>query len=120
MKLKKKLRVKYSPEFEQQLKELRDTIKMKDSKFHRQLLTAIDREKDYLLIDAHRGIQIEKKKIPKEYIEKYGVKNLWKINLPGYWRMIYTITGNELEIITIMLEMMNHSMYDKKFNYKKK
>ncbi|MBL7148171.1 MAG: type II toxin-antitoxin system RelE/ParE family toxin [Nanoarchaeota archaeon] len=120
MQVKKQIKVKYSPVFEEQLKELREIIKEKDSKFHKQLLTAIEREKDNLLIDQHRGIQIKKKQIPKEFIINYGVKNLWKINLPDFWRMIYTITGNELEIISILLEFMDHKDYDKRFRYRKK
>lgn len=120
MKTSKALRVKYSPLFEEQLSELRAIIKEKNSKFHNQLLKAIEREKDNLLIDMHRGIQIPKSQIPKEYIDNYGVTNLWKINLPDYWRMLYTIVGNEFEIISILLEFMNHKEYDKKFGYKKK
>lgn len=120
MKIKKRIRVKYSPIFEKQLKELREVIKEKDSKFHKQLLKAIEREKDYLLINPHRGIQVPKDQIPKEYIGKYGVTNLWKVNLPDYWRMVYTIVGNELEIISILLEFMDHKKYDKLFRYRKK
>ena len=118
--MKKAIRVKYSPVFEQQLKELKETIKEKDSKFHTKLLKAIEREQDNLLIDMHRGIQIEKRKIPEFYVTEYGVSNLWKINLPDYWRMIYTITGNEFEIISILLEFIDHKEYDKRFGYRKK
>jgi hypothetical protein len=117
--MKKALRVRYSPVFEEQLRILRDTINEKDSKFHKQLLKAIEREKDNLLLDMHRGIQIPKCKIPGEYVREYGVSNLWKINLPDYWRMIYTIVGNEFEIISILLEFMDHEDYNKKFGYEK-
>ena len=116
----KAIKVSYSPLFEEQLKKLREAIKEKDTKFHKQLLKAIEREKDNLLIDMHRGIQIPKSKIPGEYINQYGVSNLWKINLPDYWRMIYTIVGNEFEIISILLEFMNHEEYNKKFGYRKR
>ncbi len=78
VKTSKALRVKYSPIFEDQLKKLREAIKEKDSKFHKQLLKAIEREKDNLLVDMHKGIQIPKSQIPKEYVDKYGVTNLWK------------------------------------------
>lgn len=84
METKKQTKVKYSPLFEEQLEELRNTIKKKENKFHRQLLTAIEREKDNLFINPHRGIQIKKKQIPKKYITEYGVTNLWKINLPDF------------------------------------
>ena len=116
----KAIRVRYSPLFEEQLKKLRDIIKEEDSKFHKQLLKAIEREKDNLLIDMHRGIQIPKGKIPEEYINQYGVSNLWKINLPDYWRILYTIIGNEYEIISILLEFMDHQEYNKKFGYRRR
>ena len=117
--MKREMGVKYSPLFGEQLRKLREAIKEKDVKFNRQLLKAIEREKDCLLIDPHRGFQIQKSKIPKEMVTEYGLTNLWKINLPDYWRMLYTITGNELEIISILLEFMDHQKYDKLFGYEK-
>jgi len=63
------------------------------------------------------GIQIPKKQIPKEYIQKYNAKNIWKYNLPGAWRLIYSIEGGEAIIITIILDWMDHKTYEKKFKY---
>ena len=120
MKTSKSIRVRYSPLYEAQLKKLREAIKEQDSKFHRQLLKAIEREEGNLRIDMHHGTQIEKSKIPKEYILQYGVTNLWKIDLPGFWRIIYTIVGNEFEIISVLLEFMDHKEYDKRFGYRKR
>ena len=119
MRTSKAIKVRHSPLFEEQLKKLRGAVKEQNSKFHRQLLKAIEREEDNLRIDMHRGIQIEKSKIPKEYVIQYGVTNLWKIDLPGFWRMIYTIVGNEFEIISVLLEFMDHKEYDKRFGYRK-
>ncbi len=37
--------------------------------------------------------------LPSQYLrrmiaaERYGTDRLWKIDLVGYWRLIYTITG---------------------------
>ena len=120
MKTPKPIRVKHSPLFEEQLKKLRESVQEKDNKIHKQLLKAIEREEDNLRTDMHHGIQIEKSKIPKEYIHQYGITNLWKIDLPGYWRMTYTIVGNEFEIISVLLEFMDHKEYDKKFGYRKR
>jgi len=119
MKTSKAIKIKYSPLYESQLKQLREAVKQQDIKFHRQLLKAIEREEENLKRDMHHGTQIEKSKIPKEYVTQYGVTNLWKIDLPGYWRIIYTIVGNEFEIISVLLEFMDHKAYDKKFGYRK-
>lgn len=63
------------------------------------------------------GIQIPKRLIPNDYIQKYDAKNIWKYNLPGAWRLIYSIEGGEAVIITIILDWMDHKTYEKKFNY---
>ena len=116
----KVIRVKYSPEFDEKLSELKKFIKDREIKLYKQLLKAIERETENLRLNPNRGIQIPKDRIPQEYIIKYGVTNLWKINLPDYWRMIYTIVGNEFEIISILLGFMNHKEYNKIFSYRNK
>lgn len=64
------------------------------------------------------GIQIPKRLIPKEYTKKYGrIDNLWKVNLPKGWRLIYTIKRDEIVVISIILEWMTHSEYEKRFGY---
>jgi Txe/YoeB family toxin of Txe-Axe toxin-antitoxin module len=63
------------------------------------------------------GAQVPKRLIPKEYINKYSVQNLWKINLNGGWRLIYTIVGTETEMTSIILEWMTHKKYERKFKY---
>jgi Txe/YoeB family toxin of Txe-Axe toxin-antitoxin module len=63
------------------------------------------------------GIQIPKRLIPKEYFKKYNVKNLWKYNLPDAWRLIYSVENNQICILSIILEWMDHKEYEKRFNY---
>ena len=63
------------------------------------------------------GIQISKKQIPKEYIKKFDIHNVWKYNLPDAWRLIYSVVGGEVIIITIVLEWMNHKEYERRFRY---
>ena len=85
-----------------------------------QLVKSIDREKENLKRDPQSGIHIPRANIPKQVVQRYGTDKLWKVNLAGYWRMIYTITGNDFEIITFVMEIMDHKDYDKVFGYKKK
>jgi Txe/YoeB family toxin of Txe-Axe toxin-antitoxin module len=86
---------------------------------HQTLLQSIKQKIEFLKDNPQYGFHIEKKKIPKEYIKKYEANNLWKANLSGAWRMVYTIKGDEVEIITIILDIFNHKEYNKKFKYKK-
>ena len=55
--------------------------------------------------------------MPKIYIQKYGVNNIWKYNLPNAWRLIYTIAGNEVMIVSIILEWLSHKDYGRRFEY---
>ena len=68
--------------------------------------------------NAFSGIQIPKRLIPKEYIQKYAINNLWKYDLPKGWRLLYTITAdNEVELISAILEWFDHKNYEKRLKY---
>jgi len=67
--------------------------------------------------NAFCGIQIPKRLIPKEYTQKNKINNLWKYNLPNAWRLLYSIENQEILIVSIILEWMDHKTYEKKFNY---
>ena len=71
-----------------------------------------------LRVNAFCGIQIPKRLIPNEYIHKYGINNLWKIDLPKGWRLLYTVTPeNEIILISAILEWFSHKNYERKFKY---
>jgi len=68
--------------------------------------------------NAFCGIQIPKRLIPKEYIQKYQITNLWKYDMPMGWRLLYTITTpTKAEIISLIIEWFNHKEYEKRFRY---
>lgn len=78
----------------------------------------INRAKKDIQKNAFCGIPIPKRLIPKTYIQKYSVTNLWKYDLPDGWRLVYSITTpNKIEIISIILEWFNHPDYEKRFGY---
>jgi len=66
--------------------------------------------------DYRSGEYIPKKKIPKSYLEKYGINNLRVYDLPSAWRLLYSIINDEIEIISIVLDWMNHKDYEGLFN----
>src|SRR3989344_6849247 len=69
-------------------------------------------------VNAFCRIQIPKRIIPKEYVQNYGVTNLWKYDLPDGWRLIYSITTpNKVEVISIILEWFDHTGYERRFRY---
>jgi Txe/YoeB family toxin of Txe-Axe toxin-antitoxin module len=91
---------------------------LKDSRTEdRKLYRWLERAFKDLEKDAFCGTQIQKRLIPKEYQKKYKIDNLWKYNLPNAWRVIYSIAADEVIVISIIIEWMNHKSYEKRFKY---
>ena len=116
----KKVRVIFSPEAEEVYKHLNEEAPK--SKTDQTILKAINKKVELIKANPHYGNPIAKKLIPQEYKDKYGVSNLFRIELPNFWRMLYTLTDDEtnIEIIAFVLDVMDHPTYDKKFGYKSK
>lgn len=56
--------------------------------------------------------------IPKKYIRKYEIDNLWKYDLPRAWRLLYSVAGEgEVKVIAIILEWMDHKKYERRLGY---
>lgn len=92
--------------------------KLKNSKTEdKKLYSFLRRAFNDLEENTFCGIQIPKKLIPKDYLQKHNIDNLWKYNLPNAWRLIYTIKNGEVIVLSIILEWMNHKDYEKKFKY---
>jgi hypothetical protein len=64
------------------------------------------------------GQLIAKKKSPKVYVQKYDVRNLYKYNLDRSKRLIYTLVADESGITVVIIEILNHKDYEKRFGYK--
>jgi hypothetical protein len=92
------------------------------SKIERGILMAVNKKSQLIKENPHYGNPISKKLIPKEYKEKYGISNLFRVELPNRWRMLYSLTDSEtkVEIIAFVLDLVDHSRYDKKFGYRKR
>jgi Txe/YoeB family toxin of Txe-Axe toxin-antitoxin module len=83
------------------------------TKEEREVFKQIKKVLEKLKENAFAGIQIPKRLIPKEY----DVPNLWKINLPRGWRLLYFIVSDEVIILSIILEWMSHKKYERRFKY---
>ncbi len=80
-----------------------------------QLLKSIKQKAEFIKINPFYGDNIKKGLIPKEY----NVENLWRVELTQFWRMLYTIKGDQIEIICFILDIVDHDAYNRKFSYKK-
>jgi len=95
-----------------------EKLKGINSSFHQTLLRSIHRIRDLLKENPFAGDQVPKKQNPRKYMQKYDADNVWRIELANRWRLIYTITGNQIEIVTFIMDIFNHKDYDKVFGYK--
>lgn len=89
----------------------------KGDSLEQDLFAAINNVFDKIERDAFCGVQIPKKLIPKAYITQYGIVNLWKYNLPGGWRLIYSIASDKVVVVSLVLEWFNHKEYERRFKY---
>ena|SRR3989338_7044956 len=116
----KSVRVKLSPEAQDVYTYLNQEAS--NSKTERMILKAVNQKVELIKINPHFGDGVAKKLIPEEYKNKYGVTNLFRVELPAFWRMLYTLSDgeSEVEIIAFVLDIITHKDYDKKFGYKGK
>tara|TARA_Y100000310_G_scaffold49097_1_gene45428 strand:- start:504 stop:872 length:369 start_codon:yes stop_codon:yes gene_type:complete len=85
-----------------------------------QLLNSINNSIKNIKADYRYGDLIPRKFISKATSGRYGTDKIFRVELVGYWRLLYTIVGDEVKIIALILEYMDHNKYNKIFGYNKK
>ena len=66
---------------------------------------------------SRAGRIIGKKKVPKKY-SKEGHTTIFHVELSREWRLVYSLSGNEVEILAVILDWWtNHKDYEKVFGY---
>ena len=96
------------------------TSGIRDSENQR-LLKSLKKKEELLKLNPQYGDHIPRKYIKKETIKKYGTDSLWRVELSGYWRAIYTLAKGEIEILALILDVVDHNKYNKLFvHYRKK
>jgi hypothetical protein len=91
-------------------------LKRRTDKESQSILRSIERVKEILVRNPQYGDPVRKELIPDEFL-KQGIGNIYRAELSNFWRMIYTLEGNKLEIFLFILKIMDHSDYDKLFGY---
>jgi hypothetical protein len=114
----KSARIILSPEAEEVYNHLNEEVDR--SKIESSILNAINKKCELIKANIHYGDPIAKGLIPEEYKTKYGIKNLFRVELPNFWRMLYTLTegDTQIEIIAFVIEITDHETYNKRFGYK--
>ncbi len=80
------------------------------------LLRSIKQKIELIKTNPQYGDSVQKRMIPKSM----PVDNLWVVDIAGFWRMLYTLKGSQIEILCFILEICGHKEYDKMFGYRKK
>jgi hypothetical protein len=100
-----------------QAKESYIKLKKRPDKEAQSILNSIERIKEILRNNPQYGNPIRKELIPSE-LKKLGIQNLYRVELSNFWRMLYTIEGNTIEIFLFVLKVIDHKEYNKLFRYK--
>ncbi len=57
------------------------------------------------------------KQIPEHYVRKYGLRNLWKLDLRDGWRLLYFVISDGDTTVAVIVDWMCHQEYDRLFHY---
>ncbi|MCX6710926.1 MAG: hypothetical protein NTZ02_02440 [Candidatus Woesearchaeota archaeon] len=110
--------------FSEEAKDAYDFLKKssKASKKERMILDSLTNKLKILQENPHYGNPIRKSLIPSYYKKKYSANNLFRLELPQFWRLLYTLTNgdSEIEIIAFIIDVIDHKEYNKKFGYAKR
>lgn len=96
-----------------ELKKIFNELENSDPRLHKEILKAIND----ICQNAFCGRNVKKELIPKELIQKYNIDNLWIYNLRKDWRLIYSVGKDEIELIAVILDWMDHKDYERLFKF---
>ena len=113
--LGKEVRIFLKPQAQDSLAEL----KSRTDKEAVMLVRSIERAISLLKENLQFGNPVAKNLIP-EQMKQDGIKNLYRIELSNFWRLLYTVEGNQLYVFAFVLNIVDHPTYNKIFGYRKR
>lgn len=72
---------------------------------------------DVLRENMLAGKKVEKRKWPQVYAERYGIRNLFPMDLGRRFRLTYNIIAEGPKKIVCVIEVMDHRTYERRFGY---
>lgn len=74
---------------------------------------------DTLKENMFAGEQVQKMLIPRHYVERYGINNLYRYQHPEGYRSCYTLVNYPgVGVCPLVLDFLNHPEYERLFGYK--
>ena len=96
-----------------ELKEAFEELEEVDPRLYKE----IEKAMGDIRVNCFCGRNVKKYLIPKDLIAKFDIDNLWIYNLRADWRLIYSIANDQIEVLALVLDWMNHKDYDKLFGF---
>ena len=122
--MEKPIRIKFDEksygEFQKLQKVVLEGRRARKKPNYEQLLASINNALKNIKADYKYGDLVPRKYISKATLQRYSTDKIFRVQLVGYWRLLYTIIGDEAKIIAFILEYMDHDKYNKLFGYRKK
>jgi hypothetical protein len=123
--MNKPVRVVFLPKADTEFKRLNGIVGIqlkngKDNTDEIQLLKSIKQKIEFIKSNPFYGENIKKEQIPQELKIDFKIQNLHRVELSQFWRMLYTIKGDQIEVVCFVLDILDHPAYDKLFGYRKK
>lgn len=66
--------------------------------------------------DLQAGDVVRRGKIPRSFADRYGVENLYVMDLAGFHRLAYTIVDRDV----LLPDLMGHPEYDRVFGFRRR
>lgn len=98
---------------DEKLKKAFESLENSNPRLYKEISKALEE----ISKDVYNGRQVKKKLIPNTFIIKYNINNLWIYNLRKDWRLLYSVANNEIEVLALILDWLNHKDYEKLFNF---
>lgn len=68
-----------------------------------------------LLQNCLHGEVVKKARLPASLIREYSLENLFVEDLPSFWRLLYTVVHEGEDRIVVVVEIVDHRVYDRWF-----
>jgi hypothetical protein len=68
-----------------------------------------------LLSDCLHGEVVKRSQIPRVLKDRHGVENLFVEDLQTFWRLLYTIVRDRGNRYVVIVEIVDHRVYDRWF-----
>lgn len=84
---------------------------------------ALRRKADRLKEDPQTGTYVSPSRVPKSTKRRWErrvgpVTNLYKLDLPRAWRVLYTVGSEGADRAVLILEIVNHTEYERLLGYR--